>query len=134
MNRSRAVRCRCGHLFDPESVKAKPALRCPLCGLIASDGPGACDCGYDFTSREVDVKPQLLRRRKYGWFWMAVGVLCIVAGGGLWLVPAILPGVVVAASGAGLIVKGLHAVDYTRRSLAEIAARDKALPVARVIE
>jgi hypothetical protein len=135
MNRGLAERCRCGHVFDPGSMVAnKPALRCPLCGLVAGGGAAACDCGYDFTTRAVDVKPQLLRRRKYGWFWLAVGVLCVLAAGVLWLVVAIVPGFLLAIAGAGLIAKGLHAVGYTRRSLAELDARDKALPEARVIE
>ncbi len=80
------------------------------------------------------MKPQVLRRRKYGWFWLAVGVLCVLGAGTLWLVTAIVPGVLVAAGGAWLIAKGLHAVAYTRRSLAELDARDKALPEARVVE
>ena len=134
MSRARAERCRCGHVFALETLKAKPALRCPLCGLVAGDGAGACDCGYDFTTREVDVKPQLLRRRKYGRFWLVAGVASVLAAGGLWLIAAIGPGAMVAVGGAALIAKGLHAVSYTRRSLAALEGRDKALPAARVVE
>src|SRR5215204_2279083 len=116
MIRGSAERCRkCGHAFDQASiVKNKPATRCPLCGQVVDAGAAACDCGYDFATRPVDVRAQLLRRKKYGWFWLGVGVFAVLAAGGLWLVKVLLPGVLVAVAGAGLIGRGLHALSYTR--------------------
>jgi hypothetical protein len=134
-NRGTATKCRCGHVFDAASmVKNKAALRCPLCGLTADGGAASCDCGYDFSSRPEDVRPQLLRRRRYGWFWIGTGFGFVLATGGLWVVGSVLPGFGLAVVGSTMIAKGIHAVSFTRRSLAEVETRAKALPEARLLK
>lgn len=130
-----AKRCRCGHEFDP-STCVKPATpRCPLCGQVPQDGAGACDCGYDFSTPPLDLRAQLVRRKRHGWFWILGGVLVVLSVGGmLFLALPIVPGVGVAAAGAWMIARGVSNISWTRGELADLEARNKALPEARVIE
>jgi hypothetical protein len=132
MNRRSATRCRCGHAFDPSTIAKKVARRCPLCGKAEDGAAASCECGYDFATPTADVKGQLVRRNKYGWFWIATGVTAVLAAAGVVLFASILGGVALAASGAWLIARGLMAISWTRGELRELARRE--LPAARVIE
>jgi len=130
-----AKRCRCGHVFDPSTCVKPPTTRCPLCGQLADDGAGACDCSYDFSTGPLELKAQLVRRNRHGWFWILGGVLVVLSVGGMWfLALPILLGVGVAAGGAWMIARGVSSISWTRGELASLEARIKALPEARVIE
>ncbi len=134
MNAS-AKRCRCGHEFDPATAIQTTTVRCPLCGSVVDGGAAACNCGYDFSTKPQDVRFQLVRRKRYGWFWIASGLVVVVATGGVWFVGLpLVGGVLLAASGAGLIARGIRAISWTRGELADLDARDKALPEARVVK
>lgn len=130
-----AKRCRCGHEFDPATLVKKTTPRCPLCGQLAEAGAGACDCGHDFSTPPIDLRRQLVRRKRHGWFWIGAGVLVVLAVGGVWVLAIalpILPGVGVASTGAWMIARGIRSISWTRGELAELDA--KALPAARVVE
>ena len=137
MIRASSKSCRaCGHAFDTSTLVKSTTSRCPLCGKLADAGAGACECGYDFSTRPIDLREQLVRRKRYGWFWIGSGILVVVAVGGLLAISVmpILAGVLVAASGAALIARGIRSISWTRGELAAMNARDKALPTARVVE
>jgi hypothetical protein len=62
-------------------------------------------------------------------------VLVVLSVGGMWVLALpIAPGVGVAAAGAWMIARGVSSVSWTRGELADLEARNKALPEARVIE
>lgn len=135
MIRASATRCRCGREFDPATIVKRAARRCPLCGALEDGGAAACDCGYDFSTPAADVRRQLVRRKRFGWFWIASGVLCVGVAGGVWFFAiSTALGAGVAVGGSWLIARGIRAISWTRGELAEIDARDRALPRARVVE
>jgi hypothetical protein len=135
MNRRSAARCRCGHTFDPSTIAKKIARRCPLCGMPEDGSAASCECGYDFATPAADVRRQLVRRNRFAWMWIATGLLCVAVAGGFWfLLISVWGGVGLAVSGSALIARGMTAISWTRGELRELEARERALPVARVIE
>lgn len=55
-----------------------------------------------------------MRRNRFGWIWAATGLLCVVAAGGV-------------LGGSSLIARGIAAIGWTRRELARLEARERAL-------
>jgi hypothetical protein len=55
---------------------------CPSCGLCNPVEAVRCDCGYDFENRAVAAQQLEVRGRRN----MAVGLVLIVAGGGVTMI------------------------------------------------
>jgi hypothetical protein len=130
MIRASAKGCRCGQEFDATSIVKKTTRRCPLCGLAEDGAAASCACGYDFSTPAIDVRRQIVRRKRIAWFWIGSGLAFLAATAALWWF-TMFGSFALVIAGSALIASGIHGVRWTR---SELAAMDRALPQARLVD
>jgi hypothetical protein len=141
VNPGSATHCDCGYPFDGGTRREALALTkqtaCPMCGEPAPSRP--CECGYAFDDDPSDLRDVLAHRIAVGWVMIAGGVLSIAAfvlllfvqivseSSRLYLVWGLFAG------GLALVVKGCRVVSAARAPLRRLAAKERALPQAKVV-
>ena len=143
MTAASAASCsRCGYTYPSQvvAVAATPGVkRCLMCGLTNVGTARRCECGADLDIEPADLREVLAERRGAGRSMIVTAILVGVFGVGAFAAMAMVSGLL-AVGGIGITCgfsartyrKGRRILDATNVMTAELAAREAALPEARI--
>jgi hypothetical protein len=131
---------RCGHVFERMAVPVSAGVRrCLECGLTSPATARRCQCGAELDIEPADLRGLLAERRGAGRSMIAAAIAVGVFAVGAFAAIAMVSGLV-AVGGIGVTIafsartyrKGRRILDAAHVMTAELAAREAALPEARI--